>query len=664
MAGFTSYLQLGDKLSQIWLNKYTLALLLAMLKLLFFSQSVQHAIEASQAYILSNCYNIDAFYSKVTDNTPHYLGVMGNYLIEKGMEETVKATLETLSLIVYASEGLLNFVIDLYLGTYACLIVSAVDGTVDVATNTTEKLIGLVNDTVSSVANELDSGLNDISEIINKVISAASKVEDFFTGDDDDDSNMTSSIKSVNLTISALHNLYIPSSINDKLEELSANTPDFAQVKNTTKNLISVPFNEVRKNIKAVNASKLIGDTSVLYVPPVSVSNGTGICSSNKSEIIAFYSVLGHVLKITTIVCITILVCFAIGAMIPVAWNEIKLWRRLCNMRSHYMLSRQDSYTSFSSENTHELKDPFADPPPPPHDEYDVIASYQQCFHTWNTRIACWMTKLVTLGRSPENIKPETRKKIEWVVAYMTSERALCILGIGLLGILVCGCQFAMISALQHKISHSLTSSDDSSIQSLLKSSTAVDIENQMSLWSVQTNDYINTTETNINQEVFGWIDTTTLSINHTVATMISDIDTTLADVFNGTLLYNPMKTVVGCVIENKLYTIEKAMTWIHDKAQLQIPRINGTQIKQALTKEASNATTAAVSSPSTTTASLLENLVDDMRDGLLKVLRAYYRITMGELTVALIILGVWFLQLPIALVILGLRLHKVPLYS
>lgn len=261
----------------------------------------------------------------MTDNTPHYLGVMGNYLIEKGMEETVKATLETLSLIVYASEGLLNFAIDLYLGTYACLLVSAVDGTVNVATNTTEKLIGLVNDTVSSVANELDSGLNDISKVINKVISAASKVENFFTGDDDDDGNMTSSIKSVNLTISALHNLYIPSSINNKLEELSAKTPDFAQVKNSTKNLISIPFNEVRKNIKSVNASKLIGDTSVLYVPPVSISNGTGICSSNQSEILAFYAILRQVLKITTIVCVIILTCFAISAIIPVAWNEIKL---------------------------------------------------------------------------------------------------------------------------------------------------------------------------------------------------------------------------------------------------------------------------------------------------------------------------------------------------
>ncbi|CAI4740086.1 CCT_1a_G0044940.mRNA.1.CDS.1 [Saccharomyces cerevisiae] len=657
MSGFKCYLQLGDRLSQIWLNKYTLVLLLAMLKLLFFSKSIQHAIEVSETYILSNCYSIDSLYSKMTDNTPHYLGIMGNYLIEKGMEETVKATLETLSLIVYASEGLVNFAIDLYLGTYACLIVSAVDGTVDVATNTTEKLISLVNDTVSSVANELDTGLNDISKIINKVIKAASKVENFFTGDDDD-SNMTSSIKSVNLTISALHNLYIPSSINDKLEELSAKTPDFAQVKNTTKNLISVPFNEVRKNIKAVNASNIIGDTSVLYVPPVSLDNSTGICSSNQSEILAFYSILGQVLKIATVVCITVLICFAVGAMAPVAWNEIKLWRHLCGMRDHYMLSRQDSYTSFSSENTHELKDPFRDPPIQ-NGQYDVIASYQQCFQTWNTRIAGWMTNLVTFGKSPENIDPKTKQKIEWVVAYMTSERALCVLGIGLLGILVCICQFVMIALLKHKISHSLTSNDGNGVQNLLKSSTAVDIENQMSLWSVQTNKYINTTETNINQEVFGWINTTTLSVNNTVATMISDIDTTLADVFNGTLLYNPMKTVVGCAIENKLYTIEKAMTWIHDKAQLHIPRINGTQIKQALAKQADNSTIPTASSTSAATENLLENLVNDMREGLLKILRAYHRITLGELTVALVILAVWLVQLPIALVILRLRLRK-----
>lgn len=657
MSGFKCYLQLGDRLSQIWLNKYTLVLLLAMLKLLFFSKSIQHAIEVSETYILSNCYSIDSLYSKMTDNTPHYLGIMGNYLIEKGMEETVKATLETLSLIVYASEGLVNFAIDLYLGTYACLIVSAVDGTVDVATNTTEKLISLVNDTVSSVANELDTGLNDISKIINKVIKAASKVENFFTGDDDD-SNMTSSIKSVNLTISALHNLYIPSSINDKLEELSAKTPDFAQVKNTTKNLISVPFNEVRKNIKAVNASNIIGDTSVLYVPPVSLDNSTGICSSNQSEILAFYSILGHVLKIATVVCITVLICFAVGAMAPVAWNEIKLWRHLCGMRDHYMLSRQDSYTSFSSENTHELKDPFRDPPIQ-NGQYDVIASYQQCFQTWNTRIAGWMTNLVTFGKSPENIDPKTKQKIEWVVAYMTSERALCVLGIGLLGILVCICQFVMIALLKHKISHSLTSNDGDGVQNLLKSSTAVDIENQMNLWSVQTNKYINTTETNINQEVFGWINTTTLSVNNTVATMISDIDTTLADVFNGTLLYNPMKTVVGCAIENKLYTIEKAMTWIHDKAQLHIPRINGTQIKQALAKQTDNSTIPTASSTSAATENLLENLVNDMREGLLKILRAYHRITLGELTVTLVILAVWLVQLPIALVILRLRLRK-----
>ena len=119
------------------------------------------------------------------------------------------------------------------------------------------------------------------------------------------------------------------------------------------------------------------------------------------------------------------------------------------------------------------------------------------------------------------------------------------------------------------------------------------------------------------------------------------------------------MKTVVGCAIENKLYTIEKAMTWIHDKAQLHIPRINGTQIKQALAKQTDNSTIPTASSTSAATENLLENLVNDMREGLLKILRAYHRITLGELTVALVILAVWLVQLPIALVILRLRLRK-----
>lgn len=54
--------------------------------------------------------------------------------------------------------------------------------------------------------------------------------------------------------------------------------------------------------------------------------------------------------------------------------------------------------------------------------------------------------------------------------------------------------------------------------------------------------------------------------MNNIVVIMIFDIDIILVDVFNGILLYNLMKIVVGCVIENKFYIIEKVMTWIYDK--------------------------------------------------------------------------------------------------
>ncbi|CCD25747.1 pheromone-regulated protein PRM1 NDAI_0F04290 [Naumovozyma dairenensis CBS 421] len=684
MAQLTTYLQLNDRLSQIWINKYTLVLLLAMVKLFFFSRSIQNAMLSSQNYIISNCETIDSIYSKVTDNTPHYLGIMGNYLLDKTMEETIKATLKTLSLLVYASEELLTFVIDLYLGTYACLAVSAIDGTVDVATNTTEKLIGVVNSTVVTLANDLDDGLDDISKFINKIIEAASKVENFFTGDDDEDNSSDGSddIKKVNLTISAIRDLKIPSSINDKLEELSAKTPDFAEVKNKTKSLVSIPFEQVRKEIKSVNATEIMANKSMLYVPPIVNDNGlpNGICSSNKPEIENFYKVLLHSLKITTIVLIVLMIVAAVVVLVPIAWNEYRLWSRLTNMKQQYLSKcfnnslNSDIYMSTTleedeeddddiSSNRMKLKEnPFLDDDKQTDknlEDYDVIASYQHCFNNWNSKISFMVTKLLNVGTKNQIRSKTDQIKTEWIVAYITSERALCVLGIGLLALLVCIFQFIMIAILRKELNVSSGSMINNEKSSSLTNSSSVDtMKNDMNIWTTQTNDYINYTETTINKEMFGWIVTTTESINSTVVTMIDDIDSTLADIFNGTLLYSPMKTVVGCVIENKLYTVEKAMTWIHEKAELSLPRINGTELYRELQNTqyqngTSNSTALTTSSKMVT---IVDELKDDMQTGLLAILDAYHKMAIQELIVALSILAVWLIQIPVAFLIWHLK--------
>lgn len=628
----TSYLGLSDRLSQIWLNTYTLALILAIFKLAFFSTSIRNAIDQSETYITSHCTSIDAIYSNGLNNTPHYLGVMSNYILKEAMEQSVKASLKTLSLLVYASQELVSFSIDLYLGTYACLIVSAVDGTVDVATNTTEKILDLVNSTVTGFADELDDGLDDISKVINKIISAASKIESIFSGDDDDD-GASDKVKKVNLTISSLRDLQIPSSIDDKLQSLSDKTPDFATVKNMTKTLISKPFEQVRNEIDAINATSIAGDPQLLYVPPLTDSSNTsGICGKNIPTIEKLFDSLDHSLMVATVVCLILVVLGAMIMIIPAAVSELRHWKRLQNLRKQYQ-------RSISIE-----KDPFTESSPQL--QWDILAALHSCINHWNTRVSGWIYRLSALLRRQEQVPDIEKIRIQWLVSYMTSQRALCVLGVGLIALAVCILQLVLIAVLRSAIENK----GDSTVQQLLNSS-AISFEDDINTWSKQTNLYINSTEASMNDQVFGWLDTTTVSINDTVNQMMTGIDDTLTDVFNNTILYSPMNTVVGCVIGNKLAAVEKAMTWIHDTVKFSLPRINATEVNSVMKTQLDSDNNA--SSKSSLSAL---NIVEEMRSTLLKVLKSFHRTAIWELTIAFLILGVWFVQLPIGIAILLYR--------
>lgn len=665
MATFTNYLQLKDRLTQVWVNKYTLILVLAIFKLFFFAKSISREFDSLKQYIINNCHSIDLLYDKIAHNTPHYVCKMGNFMTEKTMEEAVKATLEILSLIVLASESLLTFVIDLYLGTYACLIVSAVDGTVDIATNTTEKLLGAVNSTISSVANELDDGLEDISEFINKILSAASKVEDFFTDNDDEDPTTSNDIHKVNLTIDSLRNLYIPSSINDKLEKLAANTPNFDTVKNETKTLIAEPFQYVRGKIAAVNSTDIMGNaTEMLYVPPLErvAENGTGICSSNKPAINEFFHGLNKSIREITKIFIILLIIAALLAIIWECWQECRQWYLMKQLRDNYEEnfdfwynnSVQDKYeesssSSFEKHGGRRYKNGagFKE------EKFDILSTYQQTFHRWQTLFASGLTRIL-VRNSHSNSKVQ---KIQWFVAYITSERVLFLLGIGLLGIVISCLQLIILSVLKKEVHNIKVLKDDISNTQMMHT-----FKQDMQLWSLETNNYINQTENNINTEIFGWIETTTTSINDTVNTMVTGIDDTLADIFNGTLLYHPMQSVVKCVIEDKLYAVEKAMTWIHKKAHVSIPRINDTQILQLATDvNDGNNTTSEDNNSKNTMHDIMSNMYQELHMILLEIVRKYHDSIIAELLISVCIVSLWVLQIPVGLLILTVKcaLHK-----
>lgn len=635
-----SYLSLRDRLSQAWLNTYTLALLLAVFKLVFFSSSLRNAINQSETYIVSRCEAIDAIYNNGLNNTPHYLGLFGNYLVKEALEQSVKASLKTLSFLVHASEVLVTFSIDLYLGTYACLIVSAIDGSVDVATNATEKIIDLVNSTVTTFANELDDGLDNVSNVINKIISAASKVESLFTGGNAN--TVSQNVAQVNLTISSLRDFHIPSSIDAKLQQLSDNTPDFATVKNMTKSLISKPFEEVRSEIDAINTSTIVQNPQMLYVPPLKDVDGTaGICSRNIPTIEKVYGSLDHALMVTTIVCIVLLTVGAVLMLLPAAWSEIRFWNRL-----NYV---EEQFQTIAAHEKDLPPDPFRNTED--HQSWDLIAAVNACLHFWSFRISRWIIRAYGAIRSNVAMTDLQKVRIQWVVSYVTSSRALCVLCVGTIGLIVCLLQLVTVAVLRRTLQHE----GGSSIKQMLNS-TALSLESDINTWSDETNAYINSTESNMNDQLFGWLQKTTVSVNDTVTKMMSEIDNTLADVFNGTILYSPMNTVVDCVIGNKLSAIEQAMTYIHDNVQFKLPRLNGSEITTLLQQQQKN-----TANSTTPTSFSADEIVSELRSALLKILDSFHNTAMCELAVALAVLGIWLSQIPIAIAIVAYRSRRLP---
>lgn len=49
------------------------------------------------------------------------------------------------------------------------------------AVNSTEPIISWVNDSLSTITNDIETGLTDISSLLNKVVKEADEVKNFFS---------------------------------------------------------------------------------------------------------------------------------------------------------------------------------------------------------------------------------------------------------------------------------------------------------------------------------------------------------------------------------------------------------------------------------------------------------------------------------------------------
>ena len=532
----TPYLGLRARLSQIWINRWTILLLLVLARTLIAISGINYDLASARREALSACSGVEAMGSAMA-SMPHYMSQGVNEMAATGVEKAVNGLMEMTTMSVTGVEEIVVFVINMMTSTYLCLITLAVGGSLHVALQVVEDAQGALNKSLQAIGDDMS-----------KTVGVFDSAYDDFVGKLGSDltgllgSKVTPPTLDLNSTRDALNNLKLPSNLDQGLSKLNSSIPTFAQVQNFTNNAIRFPFDEVKQ---------LINDAMVGYqfdrsLFPVPAKEQLTFCSDNNG-INDFFDELVTLADLARKIFISVLLVVAIAVCVPMAWREIKRWR---TMQERSQLVRSNAY-----------------------DPMDVVYIVSRPYTS-------------TAGIKAANRFKSTRRKIlvRWAFAYATSAPALFVLSLALAGLFSCVCQLFLLKALEKDVPD-LTNQVGAFADKVVNS-----LNNASEQWAIGTNQAIGSTNQQINKDLLGWVNITTGALNDTLNVFVNDTMGVLNETFGGTVLYQPIVGVLDCLILLKIAGIEKALTWISDNAHIDFPQLpNNTFTLGAATSIASN---------------------------------------------------------------------------
>jgi hypothetical protein len=450
---------------------------------------------------------------------PYYMSQGVNELSAAGIEKAINGLMQMLLLSITGVEEIVVFIINLLTSTYVCLITLAVGGSLHVAVQVAEDVGNFLNSTVQDVGKDLGDAAKGFQDAMNGFVSDLDKVKDFFTGDQPDPPTIDLSGE-----ITKLNGLQLPTGYDQGLDTLNNSIPTFAEVNNFTNNAIRFPFEEVKKLINE-SLPKYTMDRSLFPVPP---KEQLSFCSDNDG-VNNFFDNLVEIERTAKKILLIVLIIAAIVVIAPMAWREYK---------RHKMTEGRARL----------VRDEATDP-------LDAVYLVSR---PYTSSVGLWMAKPFKSARS--------KALIRWAVAYATTIPMLFVLSLAIAGLLGCLCQYLIVKAIEKEVpvlENQVIGFSDKVVTQL---------NNASEQWAIGTNHIILETNDNINEDVFGWVNTSTHAVNHTLEVFTDGMIDVLNKTFGGTVLYEPILDVLNCLVLLKIQGIEKGLTWISDHAHIDFP--------------------------------------------------------------------------------------------
>lgn len=520
--GVTSpFLGLGARLSQAWLNKWTIVLVLVAIRLALAMRGLHQQLDRASAELEQSCPALEATASALV-SAPHGLAHGTNRLIAHGVEGAVSAVSSLTVDALTAVEEILLFAINAFKATYVCLLELAITGSIDVALDATEAVGNALNETLHELGQDLQQGVTDANTAIRKVSSVITKAAAFLGQKVD--------IPQISIPqLQRLDKFEIPSSFDTNLDKVRASL-DLDALQVAADNALRFPFEQLKYTVNA-SLSNYTFDRRLLPVPP---AEHFSFCSDGSFSR-ALDGVEDVVLDAYRIVMALLLVAAAL-AVIPHALLIWYKWLAVKHERTALSKSLQLARPTSSKELIFLIEQP--------------------------------LFGFLGLTAAKRFKQTSHRNIVRWVISYLTTPAATFVLLLGVAGLLGCLLQWVLLRSLRSATPG--VAADIGNVTALV----VARLESISSQWANQTNTRLNVTQAELNKQLFGWVKTSTTTVNNTLGVFTDTVTGTLNTTFGGTLLYEPILKVLDCIILLKVRGIEKGLTWVHDRAHISLPRV------------------------------------------------------------------------------------------
>jgi len=588
---YTPYLGLRARLSQVWINRWTILLLLILLRLLLSISSINDDINNAKQEALSACTSVEKVGSAMA-SMPHYLSEGVNAMAADGVTAAVNALMSMLLLTVTGVGELILFFINMLTSTYVCLITLVIAGSLHVALDVIKDVTEFMDASIDKITGEMSGSLEDFQKGFNGFLDKIN-VGGIFGGSSGDPpkidlSTQITSLKSIDVDTS---------NFTADLDKLKAGIPTFAEVQNFTNSAIRFPFDQVKQLINE-SMSAYTFDKSVF---PLAQKKALTFCTDSPAINNFFDSLVDVIYKART-AFLAVLIVLAVLVCAPMAYREIWRWR---TMKQRALLLQKNAF-----------------------DPMDVIYIAARPYTS-------------TLGIKAASKFKSTKKQIlvRWFVAYSTSLPALFVLALGLAGLFSCLCQFIVLKVIEKEVPALAGQVGD------FTENVVVALNGASQEWAVSANGVITSTNTEINEEVFGWVNTTTTAVNNTLNTFTDEMSSALNATFGGTILQDPIKEVLNCLIGIKVVAIQKGLTWVSEHARVDLPQFRPDVFSLGAAASLTNTTKddSFLASPGSVAS-------DDITAAVIKVSNKLQRMIRQEAIISAGVVGIWFIIMLIGL--------------